>query len=89
MAGRYSTKQFYEDKKRLLGIVGKSISYTSTDASTFRVSFADRILGLNVDVYLSKKTIVVRSKSRIDPTVKRKLSWEAFADIFAHLYNYI
>lgn len=86
---RYNKTQFYEDRRRLMEIVGKSITHVSADVSTFRASFADEILGLNIDVYLSKKTVMIRSKSSAEPYIKRKLTWEAIADIFNNLYKYI
>ena len=86
---RYNKTQFYEDEKLLMKIVGKSIAYVSNDVSTFRVSFADEILGLNIDVYLSKKTVMIRSKSNNEPYIMRKLTWEAIANIFCNMYKYI
>ena len=63
-------------------------TYVGTDVPTFRVSFADNILGLNVDVFLSKKTVMLLTKSSNNPCVKRKQTWEEIESIFNNLYNY-
>lgn len=89
MMMKYSASQFSADRKRLMEIVANKIAYVGSDASTFRVSFIDNILGLNVDVFLSKKTVMLRTKSSNNPCVKRKQTWEEIESIFNNLYNYI
>ena len=88
MMMKYSASQFSADRKRLMEIVANKISYVGSDVSTFRVSFADNILGLNVDVFLSKKTVMLLTKSSNNPCVKRKQTWEEIESIFNNLYNY-
>lgn len=86
---KYNAPQYSADRKRLMEIVANKIAYAGSDTSTFRVSFADDILGINIDVFLSKKTVMLRTKSSNSPCVKRKQTWEEIESIFNNLYNYV
>lgn len=86
---KYSASQYFADRKRLMEIVANKIAYVGSDTSTFRVTFADDTLGLRIDVFLSKKTVMLLTKSSNSPCVKRKQSWEEISSIFNDLYNYV
>lgn len=86
---KYSASQYSADRRHLMEIVANKITYIGSDTSTFRVSFADNILGLSIDVFLSKKTVMLRTKSSNIPCVKRKQTWKEIESIFNNLYNYI
>ena len=92
MMMKYSASQFSADRKRLMEIVANKITYVGSDVSTFRVSFADNILGLNVDVFLSKKTVMLLTKSSNNPCVKRKqtiVAVNALLFIGNRFYNHV
>lgn len=86
---KYNISQFYADRKRLIEIAKNRIAYYSSDMTTFRVTFSDKVLGLCVDVYLSTKTVMLRKKSSNNLCILRKQSWRKISSIFNNLYNYV
>ena len=85
---RYHVDQFNQDRKRLLQIVGNKLEYLSSDSNTFRVTVGDEELKIFVDVYLSKRTMVIRVGKR-QPRYFRKRSWDQLTNLFSNLFNYI
>ena len=85
---RYHIDQFNQDRKKLLQIVGNKLEYLSSDCNTFRVTVGDEELKIFVDVYLSKRTLVMRVGKR-QPRYFRNLSWEQLTNLFSDIFNYI
>ena len=86
---KYSQERFTADAKRLIDMAGGKIDYIGNDAQTYRVSFRDDVLGIQVDFFLSKMTVVIKRPSSSFPVVKRNSSWGFFEHVLNHLYNYI
>lgn len=86
---KYSQERFATEAKRLIDMAKGRIDYVGNDVRTFRVSFRDSVLGLQVDFFLSKMTVTIRSASSSLPVVKRNSSWGYFEHVLTHLYNYI
>lgn len=84
----YNRDRFKADRARLIEIVGNKLSYTGNDSGTYRVSFDDDDLRLYIDVYLSKRTVVVRHDKN-KPRYYRNLSWEQLTYIFHNLGEFV
>lgn len=86
---KYSQERFATEAKWLIDMAKGRIDHVGNDVHTFRVSFRDSVLGLQVDFFLSKMTVSIRRASSSLPVVKRNSSWGYFEHVLTHLYNYI
>ena len=88
---KYSVEQFNEDLLRIRQMAENSkVDYIGYDKNSFKVSFKDDILGLKIEVYLSKMTICINSKCKSNNMQYLKnQSWEQINSIMKSLYNYI
>lgn len=84
---KYTPLQFKEDCKHLLDIAGNSLNYLNKDVNNYRMTFGDEELGLFCDVYLSTRTVIVRTKYNT-PVYYRKQSWSQIERIFNNIFNH-
>lgn len=80
----YNNERFKTDRARLIEIVGNKLCYTGNDPGTYRVTFGDDDLRLYIDVYLSKRTVVVRHDNN-KPRYYRNQTWEQITYMFQNL----
>lgn len=85
---KYTKEQFKADRLRLIEMVGVKLSYGGCDPSTYRVTFGDDELHLYFDVYLSPRTVVVRTDKR-EPRYFRCQTWQQIEDMLKHIWQFV
>ena len=82
-------KDFVPDKKRAMEIAKEyKFEYVGCNPSTFQCTFEDKVLGVKIDFYLSKKTICISAKGRTMQTLKNQ-SFEKFRAVLRNIYTYL
>ena len=85
---KYTYKEFVADRDKVLVIIGHSLEYLGCDQNTYRVTVGDPVLKVFCDVYLSKRTLVIRTGKR-QPRYFRKQTWEQVSKILKNIFNYL
>lgn len=88
MKSKYNLDKFKSDRDRLIEIVGDKLGYTGNDPGTYRVTFGDDDLRLYFDVYLSKRTVVVRHDNN-KPRYYKRMSWEQITSMFQNIGQFV
>lgn len=85
---KYTKEQFKIDRLRLIEMVGRKLSYSGCDPSTFRVTFGDDELHLYFDVYLSRHTVVVRLDKH-KPLYFRRQTWQQIEEMLSNVWQFL
>lgn len=85
---RYTKDLFKQERNRLMEIAGNRLGYLCCDPFTYRVTFGDEVLNLFIDVYLSRRTVIVR-QTGLQPRYYRKQTWEQISDMFNNIARYL
>ena len=87
---KFTKDALQADRKRLSDIAQRvKLDYAGFDPKTYRERYVYQDFNVKVDVYLSKRTVVIMSPKYKEPTYRRNLSWEQLEKVLTNIYDYI